>query len=72
MVTVVVILLLSVIFVFIDLVPLYRERQWKAFWIYTVLLLLSCLLTVLIDLNIEMPSPAKPLKKLISAIWGLK
>ncbi len=70
--TVVALFFICIFFVFIELVPLYQEQQWMSFWVYTILLIVVFFLAILIDMKVEIPSPADPIKKLISAIWGLK
>lgn len=66
------VIFLSIIFILIDIVPLYREQQWKIFFLYAALLGVTITLSLLMDFDIDIPSPADPLKKIISVIWGLK
>lgn len=54
-----------------DLVPIYKERHRKVFWIYTVLITISCVINVLFVLGIKVPSPAVPLQKLVKLIYRL-
>lgn len=65
------IFLITIVFVFIDLIPLYKERQWMSLWVYTTMLVLIFLIAVLMVLDIKIPSPSGPLKKIITTIWGL-
>lgn len=58
-------------FLLVDLVPIYRNKQWWTFWVYSTMLALVGLLTILIALGIRIPSPADPLKKIVFAIWGI-
>jgi hypothetical protein len=51
-----------------DLVPIYKEKQWKLFWIYTILLSLDFLMVLLMVMNVSLPSPSLPVKKMISSI----
>lgn len=60
-----------ILFVIIDLIPLYENKQWKLFCTYTSLLLISYTLLILIVLDIKIPSPAMPIKNAVSAIFGL-
>lgn len=57
-------------FTFNDLVPIYRNKQWKVFWIYAAMMALLVFVSALIRLHIDIPSPATPLKKLITIIFG--
>ncbi len=72
MITLIAVFLLIVIFIFIDLVPLYQEQQWMSFWIYTIFLSVVLIFSLLSYLEVNIPSPAGPIKSLISAILGLK
>ena len=62
--------MLILVFIFIDLVPFYLNKQWKLFWTYSSLMLLVFVLTVLVRMDVSLPSPAVPLKKLVLSIFG--
>jgi len=64
------VIFLSVIFVIIDLIPLYRKEEWSAFFLYGTLLVLSMVLAVLMDMRVEMPNPTEPLKKIVEFFIG--
>lgn len=64
-------ILVLIIFIVIDLVPLYREKQWMSFWLYTVMTIIILILSTMMAFNIKIPSPSGPLKKIITAIWRL-
>lgn len=51
-----------------DLVPIYKEKQWKLFWIYTILISLDFLMVLLMTMNVPLPSPSLPVKKIIGSI----
>lgn len=59
------------LYIFGDLVPIYRKKQWKVFWIYTIIMFLDFILIVLTALEIPLPSPSFPVKKIILSIFGL-
>lgn len=63
-------LLIIAAFAFNDLVPIYRNRQWKVFWTYVAIMALHIFVGALIRLNVDIPSPAVPLKKLATIIFG--
>ncbi|PYG87774.1 hypothetical protein LY28_01794 [Ruminiclostridium sufflavum DSM 19573] len=60
------------LFVLFDLIPLYRKKKRKAFWIYIILIFFAYTSHVLYILDIKIPSPATPIKKLVIYIWGLQ
>lgn len=63
--------LVCTLFILIDLVTIYRNKQWWTFGVYSTMLVFVYVLTLLIASGIKIPSPAIPLKKIISAIYGL-
>ncbi|NLM72665.1 MAG: hypothetical protein GX184_01340 [Clostridiaceae bacterium] len=65
-------IIISAALILIDLVPLYKQQEWKIFFIYSFFLLFIVVLGLLADFNVEIPSPSKPTKDLVSLIFGLK
>ncbi|HBR01068.1 MAG TPA: hypothetical protein DD738_00475 [Ruminiclostridium sp.] len=61
---------ISTIYIFIDLVPLYKKQKWTGFFVYSVLLLFCILIALLMALNIKIPNLIEPIQKLITAIRG--
>lgn len=61
-----------VLFVLFDLVPRIKEKQWKEFWIYTVLISAAYVIHILIALSIKLPSPSEPIKMLVQLIFGIQ
>lgn len=61
-----------VLFIFTDLIQIYRGKQWKLFWVYLLMIVSAVVLTVLMSFEIKIPSPALPLKNAVKAIFGLK
>lgn len=53
-----------------ELVPIYQKKQWLPFWIYTVLMSFEYILVFLCFVGIKIPSPAAPIKRIVSAILG--
>lgn len=66
----VLLLLIIAAFSFNDLVPIYRNKQWKVFWTYIAIMAILVFAGALIRLNVDIPSPAVPLKKLVTIIFG--
>jgi hypothetical protein len=58
-------------FILTDLIPAYQNKQWKLFWVYSAMMALVYVLTIFIALGIKLPSPAVPLRNLITAIFGI-
>ena len=59
-------------FIIFDLLPIFHQKQWKAFWVYVILISFSYVVHILYLLDIKFPSPAVPIKKLVSYIFGLR
>lgn len=59
------------IFIFLDLIPLFREKKWLEGWIYISAIAFVLILSLLIALGIDIPSPVIPIKKAVSAIWRI-
>ncbi len=60
------------LFIIFDLVPIFEKRKdLKIFWLYLIMILTAYTVHVLSTLGVEIPSPAGPLKKIVSYIWGL-
>lgn len=63
--------LVCTLFILIDLVAIYKNKQWWTFWVYSTILAIVYVLTLFIAAGIKIPSPAIPLKKIISTIYEL-
>lgn len=62
---------ICLLFVIVDLLPIYREKQRKLFWAYVAMLLLASTIALLISLGIKIPSVAGFVKNAVHAIWRL-
>lgn len=56
--------------IYFDLIPLYRKKYRRDFWVNTALTLFTFGIAVLISLDVNIPSPVYPIKSLISSIIG--
>ena len=63
--------LLYVFLIFVDLIPLYKNKESKPIWIYTIIMAFSYIILVLIGIGIKIPSPAPIIIKLVSLITGI-
>ena len=61
-----------VYFVFADFVPACKSRSWKLVWVYAVMMVFMYVLVVLTAMDIKLPSPTVPLKKIVEAILGYR
>lgn len=52
MIAVLSVIFLSIIFVIIDLIPLYQNEEWVSFFLSVSLLVVALILAVLIELKI--------------------
>lgn len=64
------ILIIGSMFVIMDLIPLYRNEEWAGFFLSGTLLLFSLILGLIMDLRVEVPSPADVMQKIITFIIG--
>lgn len=53
-----------------EFVPLYRQRQWKDFWVNTGLGITSFVIAMLISLEVKIPSPEAPIREVITTLFG--
>lgn len=53
-----------------EVIPMVKNKQWKVLIIYSIVMSTAFTLTLLHDLGIDIPSPANPLKKLVTSIVG--
>lgn len=59
-------------FILLDLIPIYQNKLWKLFWVYSAMMVFLYVLTIFIALDIKLPSPATPLKNAVTTIFGVK
>lgn len=62
----------SIFFIITDIVPICQNKQWKLLCVYSAFMILFYVLSILLTIGIEIPSPAKPLENAVSAIFGEK
>lgn len=64
--------MIFVIFITFDLMPLFHQKKWKVIWVYCIMMAASYITQFLFELNVDVPSPANPIKKLVTLIFGIK
>jgi hypothetical protein len=62
--------LVYVFFVMIDVIPFVKNKKWKVLAAYGVIFVTAYIFSVLTELGVKIPSPAVPLKQLVTAIVG--
>lgn len=60
-----------VCYTLVDLVEIYRDKQWAIFCFYSLAMVFVLVISLCISMNIKLPSPAIPVKNLINAVFGL-
>lgn len=56
------------LFIVFDFTPVFRGKNQKLIWLYLSLLIISYSISFLIGLGVKIPSPAPPIKKIITAL----
>ncbi|NMA66167.1 MAG: hypothetical protein GX957_08010 [Clostridiaceae bacterium] len=64
-------LVITIALIFIDVIPIYRQQAWKAFFVYCFFLGILLIFAILMELNIDIPSPSEPTRNIVSFIFGL-
>lgn len=60
------------LYLIFDLLPIYRNKEWKVFWIYLTIIFTAFVFHVLTLFDVDIPSPTKPIKQLVYFIFGLQ
>lgn len=53
-----------------EFIPLYKQKLWQDFWVNAALWIFSFIIAILLCLNVEIPSPEKPIREFIISIFG--
>lgn len=53
-----------------EFVPLYKQKQWRDFWVNAGLGIFSLTIAILLSLDVKIPSPADPIKEIITFVFG--
>lgn len=59
------------ILILFDLTPIYLKKQWKLFWIYSIMVVVSYMIQVLLILDVKLPTPADPLERMVVFVFRL-
>lgn len=66
------IIICTAVYIFLiafELIPIYRNKEWKIFWVYSIILLITYIVTIAYSLDVRVPSPADPIKKIVTTIF---
>ena len=55
---------------FIEIVPLVQKKQHKELVLYSVTFGLAFIISLLLSLGVKIPSPARPIERLVLFILG--
>jgi len=53
-----------------EFIPLYKQKLWHDFWTNIALGIFSFTIAILLCLDVKIPSPEKPIRELITSIFG--
>ncbi|AEV69737.1 hypothetical protein [Acetivibrio clariflavus] len=53
-----------------EFVPLYKQKQWKDFFVNLALGIISLCIGLLLSLDVDFISPILPIKNLLKTLWG--
>ncbi len=56
----------------IELIPLIKEKKMKEIILYSVFFSAAFVISLLLSLGVEIPSPAGPIEKVVKGIIGEK
>lgn len=59
-----------ILFLCIDIIPILKNKEWKVFFIYSIIITTAYTCTVLTEMGVKIPSPSNPLKEMITSIVG--
>lgn len=56
----------------IEIIPLIKQNKKKELVLYSVLFGSAFIISLLLSIGVKIPSPAKPIEKIVEAIVGKK
>ncbi|WP_053955687.1 hypothetical protein [Inediibacterium massiliense] len=67
---VILIILAYLIIGVLEIVPLVKKKQKKELILYMTLFLTAFVMSILLSLGVKIPSPAKPIERVVKAVIG--
>ncbi|WML33821.1 hypothetical protein [Clostridium sp. OS1-26] len=62
------IILIYIIIIIIEIIPMVRDKKRNMIFTYITLMAVSLILSVLLSLEVKIPSPASAIEKIVFAI----
>ena len=53
-----------------QLIPLYKQKVWRDFWVASVLEFLGLVIASMISFGVDIPSPEEPIRMIINSMFG--
>lgn len=66
----VLIILAYIIIGIIEIVPMVKKKQKKELILYSVTLMIAFIISLLLSLGVDIPSPAKAIEKIVLTVIG--
>ncbi|NLX64193.1 MAG: hypothetical protein GX022_05385 [Clostridiaceae bacterium] len=70
--TTLVVVIVEIIFIIIDLIPQYKNKEWGSFFLSAALLLVALVFVFLFESKIQIPAPTDYIEKVYTFILGLE
>lgn len=67
---VVFVIIAYIIIIFFEIVPLLKEKNKGKILLYTCLIIFSMIISILVSLKVQLPSPSNAIKNLVESIFG--
>lgn len=67
---VIIVILVYLIIGVIEMVPLVKKNQKKELIFYSITFMGAFIMSLLLSLGVKIPSPAKPIEKIVTTIMG--
>lgn len=64
-------ILIYMVLIIVELIPIYKKKEWKLFWFYTIIIVITFSNSIAYGLGAKIPSPAEAIKKIVTIIWRL-
>jgi len=64
------VIVLYVIIIFFETVPLFKEKNKRKIIFYFSFIIFSMIISILLTLGVELPSPSNGIKNIVIALFG--
>lgn len=66
----VLVILVYIIIGVIEIIPMVKKNQKKEIILYSVILMIAFIISLLLSIGVEIPSPAKAIEKIVLTVLG--